>query len=95
MCLTVTSDRDEIEKHPTGRPLDGRDFVPSRKHSQEDFSTDSIVRKTDPLRKLPRKLTVLTVTGYNDARLTAPTLSPMTGCHTHEVAHLMMFFRSP
>ena len=47
MCITVTSDRDEIEKHPTGRPLDGRDFVPSRKHSQEDFSTDSIVRKTD------------------------------------------------
>ena len=47
MCLTVTSDRDEIEKHPTGRPLDGRDFVPSRKHSQEDFSTDSIVRKTN------------------------------------------------
>ena len=47
MCLTVTSDRDEIEKHPTGRPLDGRDFVPSRKHSQEDFSTDLIVRKPD------------------------------------------------
>ena len=53
MCLTVTSDRDEIEKHPTGRPLDGRDFVPSRKHSQEDFSTDSIVRKTDVIRALP------------------------------------------
>ena len=50
MCLTVTSDRDEIEKHPTGRPLDGRDFVPSRKHSQEDFSTDSIVRKPDDQR---------------------------------------------
>ena len=44
--------------------LDGRDFVPSRKHSQEHFSTDSIVRKTnlhwegaqDPKSRLPQIL---------------------------------------
>jgi len=57
--------------------------------------SDQSFRKPDPLRTLPRKLAVLTVPDCDGARLTVPTLSPMTGRHTHEVEHLMMTFRNP
>ena len=61
----------------------------------DHFSTDLAARNPDALRAILRKLAVLTVAGCDGARLSVPTLSPMTGRHTHEVAHLMMMFRNP
>ena len=39
---------------PASRTINGRDFVPSRKHSQEHFSTDSTARKTNADRSIQK-----------------------------------------
>ena len=65
-------------------------FVASMKGRSNLNSDKYGARRLDPLRTLLRKLAVLTVAGCDGARLTVPTLSPMTGRHTHEVEHLMM-----
>ena len=41
------------KKMPASRTANGLDFVPSRKHSQEHYSTDSTARKPNPLRTRP------------------------------------------
>ena len=64
-------------------------------HFSSEWNSGTAARKRDLPRTFPRKLAVLTVPDCDGARLTVPTLSPMTGRHMHEVEHLMMMFRIP
>jgi len=50
----------------------------------------SAARKPDLQRALARELAVLTLPDCGGVRLTVPTLSPMTGRHTHELEQVIL-----
>jgi hypothetical protein len=60
-----------------------------------EFQNGHPARKPDLYRALARKLAALILPDCDGARLTVPTLSPMTGRHTHEFEHVILLSRNP